>query len=83
MQAVVPYLCRTMQYLICHNNANILRGGMLEWKIDRRPVFMTLVIICRIVCSLPIVFMTVEHLIVYLKVTTLSSFVIMLPVQSG
>lgn len=44
---------------------------------------MTLVITCGIVCSLPIVFMTMEHLIVYLKVTTLSSFVMMLPIQSG
>lgn len=59
------------------------RDGMLEWKIDGRPVFMTLVITCRIVCSLLIVFMPMEHLTVYLKVTTLSSYVIMLPIQSG
>lgn len=44
---------------------------------------MAFVVVCRIVCSLPIVFMTVEHLIVYLKVTTLSSYVIMLSIQSG
>lgn len=44
---------------------------------------MTLVVMCRIVCSLLIEFMPVKHLTVYLKVTTLSSFVIMLPVQSG
>lgn len=33
---------------------------------------MTLIVTCRIVCSLLIVFMPVEHLTVYLKVTTRS-----------
>lgn len=44
---------------------------------------MTLVVTCRIVCSLLIEFMPVEHLTVYLKVTTLSSFVTVLSIQSG
>lgn len=44
---------------------------------------MILVVTRRILCSLLILFMPVEHLTVYFRVSVLSSLVIMLPIHSG
>lgn len=44
---------------------------------------MILVVTHRILCSLMILFMPVEHLPVYFRVTTLSSEVTVLPIHSG